>query len=549
MRDFTKEIKAYALRNSIEYGKCDPGKILPKLFQHGLERENIKGVIPKINTIVEEVNSLSKEEREKEFVEYKRYVKEREEKEKELPEIDLNGVKKIITRIAPEPSKYNHLGHALTFLINYLYAQKYGGKCLLRFEDTNPEKVSQEYVDGMLEDIKDYLKIKIDGIRYVSDDMRLLYEYAEKLIKKGEAYVCFCEREKMQDLRHKGIECECRQFSQEIQMKRWKEFLKGDYSKGDRILRLKGNMQSQNHVMRDPALFRKLDAKHYRHGSKYKVWPLYDFYNPIEDSVMGITLILRSNEFDMRVELQDHIKNLLGLKEQKIIQYGRFNVIDFTTRGREIRELIELGEFVGWDDPRLVTLRALKKRGITSEAIYALVNQVGLSKHQVNIDFNMIAAINRKIIDPIAQRYSFIKDPVQLKITKKPDIKEIEVPIHPDKKEVRKIKVKDISISKEDFENFKGKEVRLMHLYNIKLEKSNTGAFISDQLKDISKINWVSGNVKTKIFMSDATWVSGIAESAIKKLKKEEIIQFERFGFVRFEGIKKGVYEFWFGHK
>ncbi|MEK6855708.1 MAG: glutamate--tRNA ligase [Nanoarchaeota archaeon] len=555
MKDFSKEIKAYALRNAIEYGKTDAGNVLSKLFQHGLDKKDIKNVMPEIVKIVNEISKLSKVEQKKEFEKYKNLVVVHEEKEKGLPEIDVSGLNNVVTRLAPEPSKYNHLGHGLSFLLNYLYSKKYNGRCLLRFEDTNPEKVSQEYVDAMKEDVLDYLDIKLDGIRYVSDDMDMLYKNAEKLIKMGKAYMCFCEREKMQDFRHKGIECGCRGKNTDKNIEEWTLFLKGKYKDGEAVLRIKGDMKSQNHVMRDSVIFRSLDFKHYRTGTKYKVWPMYDFYNPIEDSIMGVTLILRSNEFDMRVELQEYIKDLLELKKQQIVQYGRFNVVDFTTKGREIRELVDSGKLIGWDDPRLITLRALKRRGIQKEAIYELVKEIGLKKSQVNLEFNMIAAINRKLIDPIANRYSFVENPIELKIKGNPEIKEVEVQIHPNKKETRKIKIGEkLFISKKDFEQLKGKEVRLIHLYNFELgervvKSVVNGIWTSSDNKPIQKINWVSSGVSVKILMDNGKWIEGIAESAVQDLKEGEMIQFERFGFCRLDRKNKGNLEFWFAHK
>jgi len=547
MKDLTNEAKAYALKNAIEFGKCDVGRVLPKLFQHGLDKKDIKEIMPVLNDIVKSVNKMKPAERAVEFELLRELVKEHEEKEKGLPEIDVSGISKIVTRMAPEPSKYNHLGHALTFLLNYLYAQKYKGKCMLRFEDTNPEKSKKEYIDAMKEDVLDYLGIKADKIRFVSDDMKLLYGYADELVKMKKAYVCFCDRDKMQNLRHKGIECECREFPLKIQLAKWKEFLKGKFKVGEATLRLKGDMQSQNHVMRDSVIFRMVDVPHYKYKSKYKVWPMYDFYNPIEDSLMGVSLILRTNEFDTRVELQDYIKKLLKLKTQKIVQYGRFNVIDFTTQGREIRELVDSGKLIGWDDPRLMTLRALKRRGIVKEAIYELANTVGLTKHPVNLDFDMIAAINRKIIDPIANRYSFVVEPVLLDIVNAPKIEKIDVPIHPNKKKHKEIEVNGIFISKEDYKSFQGKEVRLLHLYNIKF--GNKVEFTSLDNKDVQKINWVSNGVETRVLMPDGEWKKGLAEISIKKLKVGDLVQFERFGFCRFDGTNKGVYEFWFAHK
>lgn len=582
MKNLEKEIRAYALKNALEFGKADAGKILPKLFQHGLDKKDISSIMPTVSQIVKEINSLSKEKQEKGFLEIRSLIPEKEEKEKTLPEIDVSNLKTVVTRIAPEPSKYLHLGHALSFLLNYTYAKKYKGKCYIRFEDTNPEKVSQEFVDSMLEEFKNYLDIKPDGIRYISDDMQLLYDYAEQLIKINKAYMCFCDRDAMQKNRHEGIECEHRVFPVKKNLEEWKNFLKGKYLKGEATLRIKGDMKSQNHVMRDSVIFRAIDAPHYRHKKKYKVWPMYDFYNAVEDSIMGITLILRSNEFDLRVELQDYIKDLLKLQKQKIVQYGRFNVVDFTTQGREIRQLIDSGELLGWDDPRLITIKALRRRGIQKEAIEELLNQVGLVKHPVNLEFEMLAAINRKIIDPTALRYSFVDNPVQLKIKNAPKIKTINVPVHPDKKETRKIKISDIFISKEDFEKYKGQEIRLQHLYNIRInsdasydsranksrasQRSNLknksarpiatqkinsveAEFTSTENKNIQKINWVSDGVPTKVLMPDAKWRDGIAESAIKTLKNNKVVQFERFGFARFDSKRGKNYQFWFSHK
>ncbi len=547
--ELEKFIYAHALQNALQYGKTSPDRVLPKLFQHGLAKEKIKETMPQIVKIVKEINSLSEAKKKELFANYESLIPEKEVKEKDLPELDLRETKNVVTRLAPEPSKYLHLGHAISFLLNHLYAQRYNGKCYLRFEDTNPEKVSREFVDADLDDIQDFLGIKVDGVRFISDDMQLLYDYAEKLIKLEKAYMCFCDREKMQDLRHKGLECDCRCSDVEKNLEEWKNFLKGKYLKGEAVLRIKGDMKSQNHVMRDPVIFRAINAEHYRHKKKYKVWPMYDFYNAVEDSLMGVSLILRSNEFDLRVELQDYIKDILELKKQDIVQYGRFNVAEFTTKGREIREMIESGEYIGWDDPRLITLKALKRRGITREAIYELTKQVGLSKNQVNLEFDMIAAINRKIIDANSNRYFFVPDAVEIKIENAPKIKNVEIPLHPDKPEKRKLKVGRIFISREDFEENKGKEIRLLHLYNVRLDKKDFKAnFTSVENKDIKKVQWVSDHVDCEVLMPDGKITKGLAESGIKRLKKDEVLQFERFGFARLDKKDK-VIKFWFAHK
>jgi glutamyl-tRNA synthetase len=544
VKEWGKLIEVYALKNAVEHeGKALEGSIIAGLFHEGLDKEDVKDIIGTIKSEVKRINSLTIEEQKKQYEKLSKLASKREERVglQELPEVSKN----MVFRIAPEPSKYNHIGHAFTFLINYLYARKYKGKCKLRFEDTNPEKAKKEYVDAMKEDIK-YLGIEVASIRFVSDDMPKLYKYSEQLIKMGKAFMCFCKQEKMKKLREQGKECSCRQHDVKKNMSEWKKFLEGKYMNGEATLRLKGIMTSNNYVMRDPVIFRVIKAEHYK--KKYKVWPMYDFYNPIEDSLMGVTHILRSNEFEVRVELHNYIRDLLKLKKQVIIQYGRINVIGASTKGREIRDLVAGKGYMGWDDPRLVTLLALRRRGIVKEAFYELVEQIGISNHQVNLSFDMIAAINRKILDKQANRYSFVENPVKLEIKKFPDIKEIKVKVHPDKKETRVVEIGEIFISEKDYENSKGKEARLMHLFNVNL--GDKAEFASLENKNIARINWVSDFVNARIMMPDATWITGIAEIAVKKLKLGSIIQFERFGFVRFDKVNgAGEYEFWFAHR
>ena len=548
MNDFSKEIRAYALKNAIEFRRAEPKSILSKLFQFGLQKDDIKEVMSIVEKNVDQINSMPNDEKEKEFQSLKHLIKEHVEKEKKLPELkNVSG--EVVTRFPPEPSKYLHFGHALACLINYTYAKKYNGKFVVRFEDCNPEKCSQEYADVILRDLKDYLEVKIDSIRYISDDMHLFYDYAEKLIEKGKAFMCFCDRDTMQNLRHEGKGCNCRSSSVQDNKKNWKKFLEGLYAPGTATLRYTGDMSANNQVLRDPVLFRSMDAEHYRQGTKYKVWPMYDFYNPIEDSLMGVTHILRSNEFDVRVELHDQLRNLFGLNNQETVQFGRFNVIGAEMSGRDIREKVKSGEYLGWDDPRLGTLPALERRGIDKDVLIELINHIGLSKKQIQIDFAMIASISRKLLDKKVNRYFFVADPVELQVQKMPDIKEVDAKLHPDKPFVRKLRVgKSIFISKEDFEELKGKEIRLMNLFNIKL--GDKPVFTGEENNPkLQKIHWVSTSLPARILMDNATWVEGLAEQEIANIKIGEVVQFERFGFCRLDAVKNGMYEFWFSHK
>lgn len=536
-------IKKHALLNAIEYGKAKPQAVLGKVLAEKPELKKDMATIGKETAkIVKEVNSWSLEKQKKELEKFGKIEKPKKEEREGLPPLPNAEMGKVVTRLPPEPSKYNHIGHALSFLINYIYAKMYKGKCILRFEDTNPEKVKKEYVDAMKEDVLEYLDIKPDRTVFSSNDIPKMYDYAEKIIKKGKAYVCNCSVEETRRLRHQGIECEHRGRSIEENLKMWRDMLGKKYKEGEAALRLKIDMSALNQSMRDPAIFRIAYVEHFLQKKKYHVWPLYDFQNVVEDELCGITHIFRSSEF--RLELQNYIKDLLGFRKQTIVQYGRFEVVGAITQGREIRKLIEEGKIKDWDDPRLVTLRALRKRGIVKETYYKLAERMGLNPTNAKIQWHMIAAENRKIIDPISPRFFFVGEPTEIKLDKVSK-KTVKAPLLPNKKSYRKIPVtKKIFVDKIDFVQYRGKEIRLMHFCNIILDKNSKVTSI--KLKDVPKIHWVSSkNVKIKVVMPDANEVEGLAEPEVEKVKPDQIVQFERIGFARCD--KKGL--FYFAHK
>jgi glutamyl-tRNA synthetase len=540
-------IKKHALINAIEYnGKANTQAILGKVLAEKPElKKDINKLRKEIAKTVKEINSWSLKKQKKELEKFGKIEKPKKEEREGLPPLPNAVMGKVVTRLPPEPSKYNHIGHALSFLINYMYAKMYKGKCILRFEDTNPEKVKKEYVDAMKEDVLDYLGVKPDKTVFSSNDLPKMYEYAEKIIKEGKAYVCTCSREKMQRLRHEGKECECRDRSMEENLKMWKEMLCKKYKEGQAVLRLKIDMQALNQVMRDPVIFRITYAEHFLQKKKYCVWPLYDFQNAVEDELCGITHVLRSAEFGgMRIELQNYIKDLLGFKKQTIVQYGRFEIAGSITQGREIRKMIEEGKIKGWDDPRLVTLKALRKRGIVKETYYNIAKKLGLNPTSAKIQWHMVASENRKMIDPVSPRFFFVGEPIEIKLDKLSK-KTVKAPLFPGKKKYRKIPVtKKIFVDKLDFTQYRDKEVRLMHFCNIILNKK--AKVTSIKLKDVPKIHWVSSkNVKIKIVMPDAKEIEGLAEPEIKKVKPNQTVQFERIGFSRCD--KLGL--FYFAHK
>jgi glutamyl-tRNA synthetase len=552
MKEIEKEILKNTLLNAVQHnGKAEIQAVLGKILGEKPEfRNKIKELISDIKKIVTEVNSWNKEKQENEMKKLGVTIEKKVEEKRELPELPGAQMGKVITAFPPEPSKYPHIGHAKAALINYLYAKKYKGKFFLRFEDTNPELAKKEYYDAILDGLK-WLDIKWDKLEYVSDKIEDFYDAAEKLIKEGKAYVCVCPQEEIKKNRRFMKECKCRKNSKSENFELWKKMFK-EFKEGEASVRLKISMSHTNAAMRDPIIMRIIDKPHVRIGEKYRIWPMYDFATSLMDAWEGVTHRIRSKEFEMRRELQQFIQKTLGFKPTQITEMARFNMEGVPSSGREIREMINKGELIGWDDPRLTTLMALKRRGFMPEAIKEFLLSTGVTKVESTLTWGAFESFNRSIIDSKCNRYFCVFNPVEIKVRDSPEIKEVKVHLHPDFPErgSRKIPVNldKILISKEDFDKFKGREVRLIGLFNIKPDKQSQ--FTSKEvIMEMSKIQWVSDvNAKVRIVMNDGNIKEGIAEPEIKKLKIDDRIQFVRFGFCRLDRVKP-EFTFYFTHR
>lgn len=555
--DLSKLIEKHSLVNAFSHeGKAQAGAIIGKLIAEDSKyKEQMKELAPKINKIVADVNKLTiKQQEEKLLKVFPEFFEKKEvEEKKAMPELPKTIRGKVVTRIAPEPSGFMHIGHAMSFYLNYAYAKQFGGKCILRFEDTNPKKCKAEYYESFKKGLK-WLGVKWDKEKNLSDakDMAEFYKYGEKLLKENKAYACECSAEEIKRDRAAGKACHCREHSVETNLKLWKEMLAGKKCEGEIAVRFKGNLQSKDYNLRDLNIFRIVEHPHPLVGTKYKVWPTYDFANVVEDYICGITHVFRSNEF--RVSAQDHIVKLLGIPRPVIRQYPRFNVIGLPFAKRKLRPLLEQGFVKSWDDPRFPTIASSIKRGFTPEAITNFTLAVGPSQSQHEFDLSMFYAENRKILEPISKRFYFVAEPVLLKVKNAPE-REIELKYHPDKDlGSRKIKINDkFYIAKSDAVNLKkGQIVRLLGPYNIRIEKVGKeilASYHSDELIDNLKLQWspADKNVSVEILVPDVLYkgdkinpdslkiVKGLAEPAAAELKEGDIIQFVRFGFCRLD--------------
>lgn len=401
-------------------------------------------------------------------------------------DLDAGRVKKIHTRFPPEPNGYLHIGSAKAIYINYTSAKKYGGLFNLRFDDTNPTKEDNEYVESIMEDLK-WLGANPDEVFYGSDYFQKTYEFAVELIKKGKAYVCDLNGEEMRQYRgtltEPGKNSPYRDRSVEENLELFEKMKNGDFPDGYCTLRAKIDMASPNMNMRDPAIYRILHMSHHRQGDKWCIYPLYDFAHPIQDALEGITHSMCSIEFENHRPLYDWVVENIGF-EQPPHQYefARLNVTNTVMSKRYLRQLVETGVADGWDDPRLPTLCALRRRGYTPESIFRFVEMAGICKSLSVVDIALLEHCIRDELNKTALRRIAILDPIKVEIENYPDEKEeyFEISNNPNDKSAGKRRVlfsKNIYIDRDDFsacpppKYFRLKpdgEVRLMGAYIIK---------------------------------------------------------------------------------
>ncbi len=416
-------------------------------------------------------------------------------------DLALDPEKKIHTRFPPEPNGYLHIGSAKAILINYETAKKYGGLFNLRYDDTNPAKEDTEYVDSILEDLTWLGATPNGGIFYGSDYFDKCYEYAEKLIMDGKAYVCDLSAEEMKEYRgtltEPGKESPYRNRSVEENLDLFRRMKAGEFADGSRTLRAKIDMASPNINMRDPAIYRIVHTSHHRQGDKWCIYPLYDYAHPIQDALEGITYSLCSLEFENHRPLYEWVIENIGIfdPEPKQREFARLNVTNTVMSKRYLRYLVENDMVDGWDDPRLPTICALRRRGYTPSSIFNFVRAAGISKANSLVDISMLEHSIREELNESAPRRIAIEHPIKVVIDNYPeDMEEMfELPNHPQKPELGTRALpftREIYIDASDFAEvpppkfFRLKpegEVRLMGSYIIKcgdIVKDNDGNIV-----------------------------------------------------------------------
>lgn len=399
-----KKIRAYALKNAIAYnGKANQSSVISGLFSDGLKKNEVGKYVKKISEIVYEINEMSKEEQEKEYEKLKGEVGVSERKGREgLPELPNAKKNKVIMRFSPSPSGALHIGHALTASISYLFVKKYGGKFYVRIEDTNPDNIYKPAYKLIESDSKWLFENKAK-IVIQSKRMKIYYAYAETLLKNGNAYVCTCDGDKFRDLVKKKEACPCRGNSVDENLERWKNMLdKKGYKEGEVVLRFKSNLNDKNPAMRDFPLARINTTSHPLQKNKYRIWPLMNLAVAVDDIEMKMTHIVRAKEHRDNALRQKMIYNALGKgKEYPWTAYlGRIHFKDMELSASKITQGIKEKKYKGWDDERLPTVSALKRKGYKPGAFWRFAERIGLSENDKVMDkkefFTLLDNFNRK---------------------------------------------------------------------------------------------------------------------------------------------------------
>ncbi len=397
---------------------------------------------------------------------------------------------KVHTRFPPEPNGYLHIGHAKSICLNFTTAEKYHGKCNLRYDDTNPVKEDTEYVDSIEEDVR-WLGFKWDERLWASDYFDEMYRCAVTLIEKGKAYVCDLNADQIREyrgtLKEPGKESPYRERSVEENLKLFQEMREGKYGDGEKVLRAKIDMASPNMNMRDPVIYRIAHVEHHNTGDKWCIYPMYDFAHPIEDAIEGITHSICTLEFEDHRPLYDWVLREVGKwpEPPQQIEFARLNLTNTVMSKRHLKKMVDDGTVEGWDDPRMPTIAGIRRRGYTPEAVRDFCERIGVSKANSTVDIGLLEHCVREDLKQKVENRNVVENPIKVVITNYPEDKTEEMEIE-NNREVPEMGSRKVPFSRElyvdgddfmevpvkkYFRLFPGNEVRFKGAYFIKCEE------------------------------------------------------------------------------
>ena len=543
--ELESSIRKYALQNAFMFsGKANLGAVIGKVMAENPEmRAKAKEVSAKAKSIVEEVNRMTPEAQRKalEEVAPDLMVKTAKPREAGLPDLkNVDG--EVRMRMAPNPSGPLHLGHSRMAILNDEYVKRYGGICYNRFEDTDPARIDPSGYDSIPADFE-WLGVRIDKTIIQSERFEIYYDIAKKLLEMGKAYICTCDPEHWRELKNKKKPCPHREQGLEEQMLRWDKMFDGSYKPENASLVVKTDLAHPNPAIRDFVGLRIDDTPHPRTGTKYRVYPLMNLAVAVDDHLLDLTHVLRGKDHLNNTYRQEYIFDYFGWKKPEYIHYGRVSIEDAQLSTSKMGKGIREGLYSGWDDPQLGTLGAMRRRGITPEAIRRYWVETGIKEVDIEFSWKTLYSFNRDIIDDTANRYFFVSEPVRFSILGAADLVG-RAPVHPEHPDrgIREMRVKtghSIFIAKDDLPSGPGM-LRLKDLCNVDYA-DGTMRFAGNELsvlKDgVRIIHWVPEDaLEAEVLMTDGTAKKGLAERGLATAKGK-VVQLERFAFVMVEEV------------
>jgi glutamyl-tRNA synthetase len=563
MAEIRELIEKYALQNAVKYEATpNAGAVMGKLMgEHPELRSRAKEISPEVKAVLSEVAAMNPDEwrsrLEKIAPELVAQLSEHKEPAKGLP--SLEGAEGgVVMRFAPNPNGPPTLGSARGIIINAEYVKKYGGKFLIRFDDTDPVKKRPmpEAYGWYLEDCA-WLGAVPDEVIIASERLPLYYEVAEELIRRGGAYVCQCAKEVFKEYKDKAIPCPHRDQTRHTNMDLWKMMLCGDLQEGQAVLRVKTDMYHKDPAIRDWPAARIVTASHPHVGDKYRVWPLLDFESAIEDHILGTTHILRGKDLADSESRQKYLYSHMGWTYPRVVHWGRIKIHQFGSFSTsKLKAAIATGQYTGWDDPRVPTVRAMRCRGIQSEALRKFMIELGVGETDISISMDTIYAESRKLIDSQANRYFFVWDPIELEIDG--DVPKIaKAPLHPTiDRGFREIPAGNkVFVCRSDLEALMpGGLLRLKDFCTVRLmskepAKAKLAYVDPDQAKKdrFRIIHWAPRDALPVKVMKPDGIDEGVGEAGIAR-ELGKVVQFERYGFVRINWLGDPIVAY-FAHR
>jgi len=546
--EIEKSIKKFALQNAIFYGgKANPKAVSGKVLAEEPDlRPRAKEILPLINDIVTAVNQIPLEEQRRMLgaIDASLLKKDSKERVHALPDLPDSVQGMVIMRFAPGPSGPLHLGHTRVAILNDEYCRRYDGCFINRVEDTNPDRIDPEAYEMIPEDLE-WLGIKVGMTVIQSDRFELYYDVARQLINLKNAYVCTCAMDDWRKLKEEMKPCPHRDLDSSKQMEEFENMLAGKYEEEKAVLVVKTDLHHPNPAIRDFVGLRIVTSTpHPRTGSRYCVYPMMNFSVAVDDHLLGLTHVIRGKDHLNNTHRQEYIFHYFGWQMPWYHHYGLVSIPETILKTSTVGKGIKTGEYSGWDDVRLGTVRALAKRGFLPEAIRAYWIDMGIKDVDVEFTWDTLYAYDRDRLDKGADRYFFVWDPVELDIYGTERL-ESHAPIHPEfpergvRRNVMTGEPIRVYVVKDDLGHLDSRgRVRLKDLCNIKIEDGRV-TYIGNDLgilkEKVKIIHWVPGNaLPGEVLMPDGTKKIGLVEP-IKTQVDGKVVQFERFGFARVE--------------